>query len=296
MPIPAIIAGGAAIAGGAIAASGARQAAKKQSSAANTALRQQQEAAQEQQRRIDEAVNRKIAATQNIKFPTFLSGESGRQFSQTIQDRISGRGLIDVSAQTAPVAAQRRAGLQRTEAAIGSAASARGLGRSSVAVSQLGAASQAAERDIAERVQQLELQRQGQIERAVTQSGLIAEQESKGQQLKAQFERGGEFEIADTQINAAQTFKNNEFAIAEAIRTQGALEAAFQLQQAEILASGLVGGASGANQAIQTQKILDALDRIDSGQNATTAGQVARSTVPPGGVLNPEIGQNLGGF
>ncbi len=283
----ATIVGGAAVAGGLIASSGAKSAAKTQAESQAAALSSQERAAAEEQVRVEAAVAKKQAAIENIKFPTFLETPEAQEFKQTLQDRIAGRGLIDVSKETAPVAQQIRAGFkEQTVPAIGAAASARGLGRSTIPVNRIALESAAAERDIAERVSKLELQRQGQIERANTQFGLLAEQESRSQQLKANFERGGEFEVADTGIQAAQIFKENEDAIADSIRQEGAIAAANRLLQAEILAGGLVGAGAGASSALQTQSIIDALDRFDGiGGTTGNAALVSRSTNPVQGPL-----------
>lgn len=219
--IAAAIAGTAAVAGAAILSSGAKSAAETQAEAQQQQIAAQQKSAAEEQVRIEEATAKKQAAIENIKFPTLLETPEAQEFKTTLQDRIAGRGLIDVSAQTAPVAVQRRDALkEQTIPAIGASLSAAGLGRSTLRGAQVSQASQAAERDINERVAQLEIQRQGQIERAVTQFGLLAEEESRSQQSKAVFERGGEFEVANTSIDAANRFKENEFAIAETIRQE----------------------------------------------------------------------------
>ena len=277
----AAIAGTAAVAGGVIAARGAKSAAKTQAESQQQVIVAQQKAAAEEQVRVEEATAIKRAAVEDIKFPTFLETPEAQEFKGTLQERIAGRGLIDVDALTSPIAQARRASLQeQTIPAIGSAASARGLGRSTIPVSQIGQASQAAERDINERLAQLEIQRQGQIERATTQFGLLAEEESRSQQARASFERGGEFAVAETQVQAAQIFRQNEFAIAESIRQEGALAAAARLKEAEILAGGLVGAGTAASSALQTQSLIDAIDKIDAGtigQPKTLAATVARA-------------------
>jgi len=103
--------------------------------------------------------------------------------------------LIDINALTSPLAEQRRAGFERTKADINAEASARGLGRSTIPVNRIAEESKAAERDIAERMAQLELARQGQIEQAIGQFGNIAQREIA---RKAQLElaRQGQIEQA----------------------------------------------------------------------------------------------------
>lgn len=260
--IGAAIAGTAAVAGGAIAASGAKKAAQTQAEAQQAQIQAQQEAAAKEEQARREAVAKKEAAIAGAQFPSIVSTPEGAELKQTLQERIAGRGLIDVSAQTAPVAEQIRAGLPRTEAAISSAASARGLGRSTVPVSQIGEASKAAERDIAQRVADLELTRQQQIQDAIGRFKSLAETETAGLQRKAEFERGGEFAVAETISGNAQAVADNEFQIAETIRVKGATEAAGQLLSSQMIASGLLGLGQSAQDAAAQQSADDILEAI----------------------------------
>jgi len=269
----AAIAGTAAVATGVIASSGAKKAAQTQADAQREAIAAQERAAKQAQDQRDEAVRLKQEAAKNINFPTFLEIPEAQQFKQTIEDRIAGRGLIDVNAQTAPVAQQVRAGERRTLAASSSALSAAGLGRSTLRGAQAGEISQAAERDIASRVSQLELARQDQISQAVSEFGRISEQEARSQQAKASFQQGAEFNIADTVANNANQFKSDQFAIADSINVRGATEAAFELKSAEIWASALVGLAKSADDT--TDDIINAIEREQD--NKRLAAQVAIS-------------------
>lgn len=286
--IGAGVAGAAGVGAAAIAGSGARSAAKTQAEAQQRALTAQERAAQEAKDRRDEAVRLKQEAAKNIKFPTFLEIPEAQEFKQTIQDRIAGRGLIDVDAQTAPVAQQVRAGLKQTQSGLASLASARGLGRSTVATAQGTQASQAAERDIASRVSQLEIKRQDQIARAVEQFGGISEREEISQQNLARFRQGAEFNIADTIASDAQTTKNDQFAIANTIQQNGATDAAFQLMNAEIWASALLGLGKSASQT--TDDIIGAIEKQQD-RNAATVniGTEPSRTVKSARLLNPEI-------
>ena len=81
---------------------------------------------------------------------------------QTLKERLAGRGVgfrpEVISGATAPFAAQQRAGLKEvTIPTISAAASARGLGRSTIPVGQIARESGGVERDIASRVADLTL-------------------------------------------------------------------------------------------------------------------------------------------
>jgi len=273
--VGAAIAGTAAVASSVVASSGAKKAAKTQAQAQEQQIQAQQAAAAKEAETRQVAADKKQAAIENIPFPTFLSTPEGVEQKKTLQDRVAGRGLVDVSAQTAPVASQIRAGLEeRTIPAITSTASARGLGRSTIPVSQIGQASQAAERDIAQRVQDLELIRQDQIGTAVTQFGQLAETEATSQQKRATFERQGEFSVADTIAGDASLVRDNEFAIAETIASKGATEAAGQLLNSQILAAGLIGVGNAAQIASR-----DILDAVKAEKDGRLAGQVNIGTI-----------------
>src|SRR3990167_9649350 len=162
--IAPLIIGAAAVGSAVIAPIGAKKAAETQAQAQQAQIEVQQQAAeQERQERQaavvkeeavrQEAVERKEEAIKNIKYPTYLEGPEALKLKTTLEERLAGRGLapsltpLDIDKQTAPFAAQRRAGLAQTSAAIGSAASARGLGRSTIPINEIGKQSQAAERD-----------------------------------------------------------------------------------------------------------------------------------------------------
>ena len=229
------------------------KAAKTAKAAQEQQIKVQKQAAQQAEARRQEAIGVKRSAIQNVQFPTYLSTEPGQKYKQTLEDRIAGRGLIDVNAQTAPYAEQRRAGLKKTNAAIFSTASARGLGRSSVVSSQVGEESMAAERDISERVAQLELTRQQQIQDAVASYGALSETEATTQANKALFDRGGQFSLGDTIAGYAEQAKNDQFMVANSIAQMGIQQAAMQLQRlqmflgagASVAAAAAGGGATG---------------------------------------------------
>ena len=96
----ATVVGGAAIAGGVIASQGAKSAAQIQAESQAAALSSQEKAAAEEQIRVQEAVAKKQAAIEDIQFPTFLETPEAQEFKQTLQERIAGRGIIDVDALT----------------------------------------------------------------------------------------------------------------------------------------------------------------------------------------------------
>lgn len=293
----AVIAGVAGLGSAAISSAGARGAASTQAKSQQQAISAQERAALEAQSRRDEAVRLKQAAAKNIKFPTFLEIPEAQEFSQTLRDRIAGRGLIDVEAQTSPIAEQVRAGLGQTRAAIGSAASARGLGRSTIPVSQEKEASQAAERDIASRMQQLELARQEQIGQAVTQFGRVSELEAASQQNKAKFQQGAEFNIADTISRDAEATKNDQFAIASTISSNGANAASWQLLNSQILAAGLLTAGKSYQQAISqsSDSIISAIKNEQTNRTGAVVNvgdsQLLKSS---SSFLNSNIGANLG--
>jgi len=289
-----VIAGAAGLGAAAISSSGARKASETAAQAQQRQVEAQQKAAAEEELRRQEALRMKQEAAAKINFPTFLETETGQQIKGTLEDRIAGRGLIDVSAQTAPVAEQVRAGLQQTQAGLASMASARGLGRSTVATAQGTQASQAAERDIAERVAQLELARQNQISTAVGRFQQLSEQEAASQQNQAKFKLGAEFNIADTLREDASAIKTNEFAIAETIQAQGATVAAGQLLNSQILASGLLAAGMSFQQAQQksTDDLLDVIGSEQQKRNAALVniGTSSSRTVKSASLLNPDLG------
>jgi len=264
--LTSLIVGGVALAGGAVAAQGARQAAKKQNSANEAALQTKREAAATAEEQRQEAITRKETALGDANFPSsFVSTPEGAEYKQTLQDRMAGRGLVDVDALSAPSAVARRAGLEQTGAAINATASARGLGRSTIPVAQTAEASQAAERDIAERVAQLELVRQEQIGQAVGQYGTLSERELLSQQQKSMFETEGQFAIADTISASAEATKRDQFSISETIRQKGADEAAYKLKEAEIWASAITGAGSGMSSQGGSQDLIDAITNQQAG-------------------------------
>lgn len=301
--IPIVITA-AAVGSAAIVSSGASKAAKTQAEAQQKQIEAQERAAeQERQERAaalgkeeaarQEAVKRKEEAVKNIKYPTYLETATAPLLRQTLEDKLAGRGLaapvspLDIDKLTAPFAKQRRAGLVAEEAAISSAASARGLGRSTIPVAQIGLSSQAAERDIEERVANLMIENKkieeaniererAQKESALTGYERLTGAESATQREKAQFERGGEFEIAETiagnaaaigkaERDSAAIFRENQFAIADSIEKKGATEAAYELKQAEIWGSALAGVAKSATQS--SEDVINAIREEKGSRN-----------------------------
>lgn len=359
------IAAAGTIAATTIASSGAKKAAETQAEAQQQAIAAQERAAEaeraeraeaarkeEEVRQVaiikeeevrQEAIARKEAAVKAIKYPTYLEIPEAQKLRQTLEERVAGRGLVapitpleagkelaplDISAATAPFAAQRRAGLKQTEALISAGASARGLGRSTIPVGQIGLASEAAERDIEERVAQLQIQNktieESNIERerqrlaqnkAIEESNIERERQQIGdaiaryealtgreittQEAKAIFERGGEFDIAETiagkagAIGAAEretagaigmaeranaeAYKQNQFAISQSIATKGASDAAYELKQAEIWSSAIMGLTKSAAQT--SEDIIEAIEK-EQNKRATVSAMVSRSGLP----------------
>lgn len=270
----ALIGGAAAIGSAAISSSGAKKAAQTQAEAQQAEIQAQQDAAERQRLERERALKMKQEAAANINFPTYLSIPEAQKLKQTLEERIAGRGLIDVNAQTSPIAEQIRSGEKRTQAGITSAASARGLGRSSVVTSQLGESSRAAERDITERMSQLELARQQQIEESIGRYQRLGETEAGSQQEQAKFKLGTEFDIADTIVNDANMVKQNEFAIAESIKAKGSTEAAGQLLNAQMWAQGLLAAGMSVSDAYKRSS-TDIIDAIEAEQSTRPAAQVA---------------------
>jgi len=123
----------------------------------------------------------------------------GARFSEELLNRIEGRRVgfrpEVISGATAPFAKQRRAGLrEETLPGISAQASSRGLGRSTIPVNRGALASQAAERDIEERVAQLavqnEVQRRNEINQANQLLGQFAQAEAATRAQAAGFDFG----------------------------------------------------------------------------------------------------------
>ena len=118
-----------------------------------------------------------------VKVTSPYETAEGARYQQTIAERLAGRGVgyspEVLSASTAPFAKARREGYQRYEAPqIASGASARGLGRSTVATNQLRLSGQEAERDIEQRIADIvmknEAQKRAEINSALGATGEIA--------------------------------------------------------------------------------------------------------------------------
>lgn len=119
--------------------------------------------------------------------------------SETLKSRMAGKGVgyrpEILSGVTSAYAKQRRGALENYEIpGITSAASARGLGRSSIATSQIGRAEQEAGRDIEERVAQMALadeeQRRKEINQALADTQNLLGTEIGSSQVRGDWERG----------------------------------------------------------------------------------------------------------
>ncbi len=300
--VGAIIAA-ATITAGAIAASGARSAAETQAQSQREALSAQQRAAQEEAERRGEAVDIQRRAAEGrraglagIKLPTLLETPSGQELKATLQERIAGRGLsqIDVAGGTAAFAGVRRAGVEREKAAVGSAASAAGLGRSILRPRLVGEAVAGGERDIA--LTTADLQRQNvvleaqQIVDSLNRFQQLTNQELSSQQKSQLFEaqkvlaeESGQIDIANTIAGNASIERSNQFAISESIAAIGATEAAGQLQQAALIGSGILEAGIGFGQAISRSN-EDIISAIQQSEQDRGIGAVVLRGQEPGAV------------
>ena len=226
----------------------------KQENAANDALVMQQKSLEQAKKERQSVLDRMKQAVLNNPYPTYLSTSPAQEYQKTLQDRMAGKGLIDVNAETAPYATQRRSGLEKENAVISSAASARGLGRSTIPVSQIGQASQAAERDIAERMSDLELARQEQIGTAVNQYGGVAANEANSQVGRVNYNVGNEGDLSNLELGISGKNQTDTNSIGNLIKQNGAEAAANQLVRFEMVKQGILaavsagaGGAGGAS-------------------------------------------------
>lgn len=285
----AIIGGAAALGAAGIASSGAKKAASQQAAAQQQALTAQQQAAAAEQQKRQEAFDLQQEAIKANPYPTYLSTAPAQEYQKTLQERMAGRGLIDVNALTSPIAAQEREGLKRTNALTAAAASARGLGRSSVVTSQFGANSLAAEQDIASRMAQLEIARQEQIGQAVGAYGDLSRVEAQSQANKADYNVGNVKSQANTLIGAAAANTANQLDISTMIAQQGKDAASYQLLQAGIWGSALQGISQSATKT--ATELIDAL----KAPKTTSTGPIVNRTVRSAEALNPDI-YSRGGF
>lgn len=170
-----------------------------------------------------------------------------QEFLKTIRERIAGRGVgfreAELRAATSPFAAERRAGLrEQTIPTIQAAASARGLGRSTIPVSRIGLESSAAERDIGAGIGALRL----------------ANEEQRRREINASLAALGQFGPAEAgQAGTRAAFEANLF-------TQGrALQAQQEAQQAaggQALFQNLLGlGTLGVNVGTLVGKLTGAI-------------------------------------
>ncbi len=294
-----VIAGGA-IAGASIASSGAKKAAETQAQSQQAALSAQEEAARQEALKRGEAVDvQKVAAEkrkaelEGIKLPTLLETPSGQELKSTLQERIAGRGIsqIDVGAGTAAFAGVRRAGVEREKAAVGSAASAAGLGRSILRPRLVGEAVAGGERDIA--LTTADLQKQNKVLEAqqvvdsLNRFQQLTNQELDSQQKSQLFEaqkvlaeESGQIDIANTIAGNATIERQNQFSIANSIAAIGATEAAGQLQQAALIGSGILEAGVGFGNAIakSNEDIISAI--TESKQERGLGAVVLRGQEP----------------
>ncbi len=279
---------GAIIAGAAIAAAGVGAAAiigsQGAKEAAETQAEAQQKAIDMQQAELDKkraegvkAVALKQESLDKFKLPGILETPEGQDIQAKLKLRSEGIGVgyspEVLKADTAATAAQTRAGLkQETIPAITAAASARGLGRSTIPVSQIGTATQAAERDIESRIAQLTVASEGQrstdIQNAITQRTALAESQVRTKQAEAGTRLTGEFSIADTGLEIADSNFKDVGYIGQLITQQGSASAAYQLQQAAIFAGAIQSGTSAIGNSVANAGIIDAIMAQKNQNNA----------------------------
>lgn len=279
---------GAIIAGAAIAAVGVGAAAVIGSQGAQRAAETQAEAQQEsidmQQAELDKkreagvkAVALKQESLDKFALPGILETPEGKDLQARLRLRESGVGVgyspEVLNKDIAATAAQTRASLkEQTIPAINAAASSRGLGRSTIPVSQTGSATQAAERDIESRIAALTVASEGQrsvdIQNAITQQANLIEQQTKAKQAEAGTRLTGEFNIADTELGTANSNFQAVQSIGALIQNQGATSAAYQLQQAAMFAGAIQSGTSAIGSSVANAGIIDAIMAQKNQNNA----------------------------
>ena len=160
--------------------------------------------------------------------------ETEQYYLPTLKERIAGRNVgfsQDVMNQsTAPYATARRAMVSEYETpAITGAASARGLGRSSLVTSQIGQAQKEASRDIEQRIADIvlknEVQKRTEINQAVQDIGNWTFKESDQRTNRAMFDAGQYDKLFGVQkqvdTNNAQTISNVSSMISNALSSYG---------------------------------------------------------------------------
>ena len=228
--IPAI----AGIASAVIGKKSSDKAAKQQERQADLARQQEQETLAKQEEigiKTATALRERLAQLGST-FPTVTETQQGQQLAQSIQDRIAGRGLEELVKPEADIA---RANLQQhIIPRISSEASARGLGRSTIPVGQIGQASQAVEQDIQRRVAELRTQAFGQQERLAF--GEAGDLQAREQQRLQGEQIAGALEIPGSTMN-----------ISRSLTESGSQKAEASLRNAEVVGNALstFGGALG---------------------------------------------------
>lgn len=279
--IAASIIGVATVGSAVISSQGAQAAAETAAESNQAAIAAQQQAQAQQQAAAEEAAAEKTTALGEFKYPGILETPEGAKLKTTLEERMAGVGVgyspEVLNKYTAATAAQTRAGLkEQTIPSITAAASARGLGRSTIPVSQIGSASQAAERDIEERIAQLqtasEAQKATDIQNALTQYQGLTSEQVRAKQIEAEVIKSGKFDIANTEMGAANSRLASSATVSELIATGGVTQAAYQLQQSAMVSSVITNALTQGLSYYQadkqaTQEIADLL-RNQENQNA----------------------------
>lgn len=311
----------AIIAAGVAVGAGAAYAGAQQGKASKAAIRAQESAEERARREAEEARERArlekekaykeargIVETEAGKtIPTLSELPTAQKLRQTLEERLAGRGVgfrpEVLEATTAPYATARREGFKKYEVpAISAAASARGLGRSTIPVSQIRLSSQEAERDIEQRVSDVTMMNEQQIRQeintALEQYKQFTGAELASQQEKAQYERTGQYalaeiitkqgsDLAEIELATGNTLANISFqggtALASLLQNQGTQATANTLKMAEIVGSASLGYAqatSAANALATTNKTNELLQQIIDEKSLTGGGVSTGASVP----------------
>jgi len=299
--IPLIIATGT-VGAAVIASQGAKSAAKTAAEANQAAINAQQAELDKKREESKKAVALKAEALGEFKLPGILETTEGQDLAAKLKARSEGVGVgyspEILNKYTSATSAQVRAGLkEQTIPSINAAASARGLGRSTIPVSQIGSASQAAERDIEERIAQLQTASEAQAatekQNALTQYGGLVSEQTKAKQAEAGTRLTGEFDIADTMISSANANLQSSQYISQLIASGGATQASYQLQSAAMMASGIMNAGLSFSQAYSKSN-EDIINAINSQQQKNNA--MVNIASPSGKITSQDVGMNQNSY
>ena len=215
----------------------------------------------------------------------------GARFSEELLNRIEGRRVgfrpEVISGATAPFAKQRRAGLkEETLPGISAQASSRGLGRSTIPVNRGALASQAAERDIEERVAQLavqnEVQRRNEINQANQLLGQFAQAEAATRAQAAGFDFG------EFTGNRAFDFTQGQADAASQNAAISSIASAFQRPKA---GGSTIGGTTLNLGSLSGGGAVPSVGTTGAGTGQATGGPASQVNVGVGGGQNVPVSQ-----